>query len=377
LRILFLTPEVPHPARGGGTIKSSTVLEYLQARHDVELMCLRDSDPLVRGRTPGNILRSYAAGVPLSVLRNRSQQFGDLVRNRVVDGRFDALFCDGWLMAQYLPPGFAGLRVLHQHNAEFVMWKREAGLEENPLRRAIVRWEAARVRRYEASILQPFDVTLAVSEPDRQALRELAGSKRIELLPNVAEPGLLERTPLQASGTDPVILFLGTLSWPPNARGLQDFLRRAFPLLRARRPDVRLVVAGRGAPPDLGELVRGPGVEMAGAVDDPEPLYRRARVFVEVAAGGSGTRVKVLNALARGLPVVTTSDGAEGLDVRPGEHVLIGSGPQELVDALVRVMGDDGVWSTLSENGRRLVRDRYTPETAYRVLDEVFALGPS
>jgi glycosyltransferase involved in cell wall biosynthesis len=377
LRILFLTPEVPHPARGGGTIKSSTVLEYLQARHDVDLMCLRDSDPLVRDRTPGNILRSYAAGVPLSVLRNRSQQFGDLVRNRAVDGRFDALLCDGWLMAQYLPPGFAGLRVLHQHNAEFVMWKREAALERNPLRRAIVRWEAARVRRYEASILQPFDVTLAVSEPDRQALRGLAGSKRIELLPNVAEPSLLERTPLQASGTDPVILFLGTLSWPPNARGLQDFLRRTFPLLRARRPDVRLVVAGRGAPPDLAGLVRGPGIQMAGAVDDPEPLYRRARVFVEVAAGGSGTRVKVLNALARGLPVVTTPDGAEGLDLRPGEHVLIGSGPEELVDALVRVMDDDGVWSTLSENGRRLVRDRYTPETAYRVLDEVFAPGPS
>jgi glycosyltransferase involved in cell wall biosynthesis len=377
LRILFLTPEVPHPTRGGGTIKSSTVLEYLQARHDVDLMCLRDADPVVRGRTPGNILRSYAAGVPLSVLRNRSQPFVDLVRDRATGGGFDALLCDGWLMAQYLPSGFAGLRVLHQHNAEFVMWEREATLESNPLRRAIVRWEAARVRRYEASILQPFDVTLAVSKPDRQALRGLAGSKRIELLANVAEPGLLERPPLPALGTDPVILYLGTLSWPPNARGLRNFIRRTFPLLRARRQDVRLVVAGRGAPPDLAGLVRGPGIEMAGAVDDPEPLYRRARVFVEVAAGGSGTRVKVLNALARGLPVVTTPDGAEGLDVLPGEHVLIGSSPEELVDALVRVMDDDGVWSTLSENGRRLIRDRYTPETAYRVLDEVFAPDPS
>lgn len=393
MQILFLTPELPHPARGGGTIKSATLLDYLKPRHDVDLMCLRRSELTeeqsswasefgtvatvrVRGeRSPASLLRSYAAGVPLSILRNRSARFSELVRERLAARLHDAVFVDGWLMAQYVPPDFKGLRALHQHNAEFVMWEREAAMEPNPLRRALIRREAARVRRYEASILGKCDVVFAVSEPDRQALRGLgARPGRIELLPNVAEPGLLDRPALTPLGVEPMILFLGTLSWQPNVQGIRHFLRHAFPRVRERLPQAALVVAGRGAPPDLARVARRtPGVDLAGPFEDPEPLYRRARAFVEVARGGSGTRVKVLNALARGLPVVTTPDGAEGLDIRSGEHALVGSTPREISDALVRVMTDDTKWTALSENGRRLIRELYVPEVAYRGLDEVFA----
>jgi glycosyltransferase involved in cell wall biosynthesis len=393
LRIHFLTPELPHPARGGGTTKSATLLDYLKNRHDVDLLCLRRSAltheqaswasdfgtvvtiPVQGERSPANLLRSYIAGVPLSILRNRSARFAALVRDQL-DGRpYDAVFADSWLMAQYVPPGFKGLRTLHQHNAEFVMWQREASLEPDPFRRMLVRREGARVRRYETSILHRFDVVFAVSEPDRRALQGLGtGAKRIELLPNVAEPGLLERPALARDIAEPVILYLGTLSWQPNARGLRHFLRHSFPRVRDALPHASLIVAGKGAPPDLVRLARrAPGVELVGAFDDPESLYRRARAFVEVARGGSGTRVKVLNALARGLPVVTTSDGAEGIGVRPGEHALVGSSSEELSDALVRVLTDDALWTALAENGRRLVRQLYVPQKAYRALDEVFA----
>jgi glycosyltransferase involved in cell wall biosynthesis len=111
---------------------------------------------------------------------------------------------------------------------------------------------------------------------------------------------------------------------------------------------------------------------MVGAFDDPEPLYRRARSFVEVARGGSGTRVKVLNALARGLPVVTTPEGAEGLDIRSGEHALVGSSAPAIAHALMQVLTDDDTWTALAQGGRRLVRERYVPEIAYAALDQVF-----
>jgi len=397
LRILFLTPELPYPARGGGTIKSATVLDYLTSRHEVDLMCLRRGELTeeqsswarefgsvvtvrVRGeRTPWNLLRSYAAGIPLSILRNRSARFTGLVQERIESRPYDAVFADSWLMAQHVPLDLEGMTTLHQHNAEFVMWERQAAIEPNPFRRALVRSEAGRVRRYEASILRAVDVAFAVSEPDRHALQSLAsGPGRIELLPNVAEPGLLDRPDLSPRGTGPVILYLGTLSWQPNVQGLRGFVRDAFPLVRKRLPEARLVVGGRGAPADLSRLARRvAGVELIGAFDDSETLYRRARAFVEVARGGSGTRVKLLNALARGLPVVTTPDGAEGLDIRPDEHALVGSSPSEISDALVRVMTDDALWKVLSENGRRLVRDLYVPDRAYRALDEVFAADRS
>jgi glycosyltransferase involved in cell wall biosynthesis len=371
-------------------IKSATLLAYMKPRYEVDVMCFRRSDlskeqaswtaetgtmvtlQSLRRRTPVNLLRSIAAGVPLSILRNRSASFARLVTQRLASRRYDAVFVDGWLMAQYLPKSFHGLRILHQHNAEHLMWQRQAASESHPLRRVLIGMESGRVRRYESSILPRFDVVFAVSEPDRRALQEFDGGLRVELLPNVPEPGLLDRPALSPPGGEPVVLFLGTLSWPPNLQGLVQFLQEALPLLRGRLPTATLVVGGRGAPTELARLAkRASGVELAGAFDDPEPFYRRARAFVELARGGSGTRVKVLNAMARGLPVVTTPDGAEGLGICPGEQALVGSTPAEIADSLVRVLTDDAAWAELAEKGRTLVRERFTPEVAFRALDDV------
>jgi glycosyltransferase involved in cell wall biosynthesis len=392
MRILFLTPEFPFPARSGGLIKSATLLEYMEPRHEVDMMCLRrrgsgerqvscfsevegmPTDDGLEKRTPANLFRSWVAGMPLSIQRNRNPTFAKLVTQRSLT-RYDSVFVDGWLMAQYVPPGFTGLRILHEHNAEYVMWHRQIAMESNPLRRALVRLESRRVRRYESSILGQFDVIFAVSEQDRQALCDLAApSARVELLPNVPEQGLLDLPALSPPRGEPVCLFLGTLSWPPNLQGLRELLQHVLPLLRRKLPEAKLLIGGQGAPPDLAGLAeRVSGVELVGSFDDPEPLYRQARAFVEIARGGSGTRVKVLNALARGLPVVATPDGIEGLDIRPGVEALVGSTPAEIADVLLRVLTDDAVWTSLAEGGRRLVRERFTPGVAFRSLDDVLA----
>jgi glycosyltransferase involved in cell wall biosynthesis len=392
MRILFLTSEVPYPARSGGTIKTFSVLRHMQRDHEVHVACFRggplspeqeawtaEIGPVLtvglrRGRSAWNLLRSYGAGVPMSVFRNRSRRMSRLASERLASGGFDAAFADGWLMAQYVPASFRGLKVLHEHNAEHVMWRRQADLETSFARKALVRLEHTRVRAYESAIVQRFDVVFAVSEEDRRALDGLGtrpGSVR--LLPNVPEAGLLDRPPLQPPA-EPTLLFLGTLGWPPNAEGLRRFLRSGFPTLRARWPDVRFIVAGSGAPSWLVRLASDTaGVEHTGPVLDPEPLYRRARAFVDVGLGGSGTRVKVLNAMARGVPVVSLPWGVEGLNGVPGEHALVGRTEAELVDLLGEVLDDDARWGVLSEGGRRLVRERYVPEIAFASLDAALA----
>jgi glycosyltransferase involved in cell wall biosynthesis len=393
MRVLFLSPELPHPADSGGTIKTSSILAYLRRRHDVHLLCFRrrpltreqarwcadfgslDTLPLNRGRTPFNLVRSYLTGIPLSIERNRSGQMAELVAGRLRDGAYDAVFVDSWLMAQYLPATFSGPALLHEHNAEHVMWYRQAQRERNPLLRALIRREHRRVRSYESAILPRFDTVFAVSETDRQALLELgAEPQRLRLLPNLPERSLLERPGLSFAATEPVILYFGTLSWQPNLEGLEYFLRSVFPLVRRRMPQARFVIAGSGAPPRLRGLAgRAAGVELVGPVADAEPLYGRARLFVEASPAGGGTRLKVLNALARGLPVVASPEGAEGLDAVPGQHLLVASDAESMAEAACRLMADDGLWRTLSENGRALIRSHYLAEVAYQPLDEVLS----
>jgi polysaccharide biosynthesis protein PslH len=386
MRVLYLTPRALVEARSGGTIKSAALLEHLERLHDVDVASFvrpgqgwrRDAGrtvtvPLHRPRSVGRLVASYARRRPLSVERNHSDEMSMTVRSLVDTNGYDVVFVDGWLMAQYLPRGYEGSKLLHQHNAEHLMWERHAELETSPIRRFLVRSEATRVRRYETSIVPRFDVVFAVSEDDRAALLSIANGGDVRILPNVADPGLLERPPLEPP-REPVVLFFGTLSWAPNLEGMKRFLHDGLPSLQREVPGLRLVVAGSGAPRALSALVaRMPGVELVRDTPDDESLYRSARAFVDVGLGGSGTRVKILNALARGVPVVATADAARGLDVTAGGDLLVATDSNDVVHALTRVLTDDASWRALSEHGRDLVRRRYVPDVAFRSLDDALA----
>lgn len=392
-RILFLASQFPHPANSGATIKTASILEYLRAKHDVHLVCLCQDEldarqvewsaqfagfasaKLRRGRSPINLARSYASRVPLSIVRNRSAAMRKLVEGMVAETEFDAVFVDGWLMAQYLPEGFEGTKLLHEHNAEYVMWERQAAIMQNPALRRVVRAEARRVRSYEVRIMSQFDVVFAVSEEDAKALVEIgAPGDKMKVLPNLPDQALLELPPLAFEAGETLVLYLGTLSWQPNVEGIERFLREVWPLVHRQRMEARLVIAGQGASSRLRKLAgKGKGVELVGEVAEAEPLYKRARVFIEATRSGGGTKVKLLNALARGLPVVASPESIEGLDVVADEHVLVADKPPTMAAGVVKLLTDAPVWRRLSDAGRTLIRERYTPDVAYKVLDDALS----
>ncbi len=389
MRILFLTPEVPHPPDSGGRLKTSTLIDHLRKEHELTVLCFRrrpldgaqthwlEALPkartlaLNRGRNALTLLRSYEAGVPLSVERNRLPAMAAMVDEEMARGSFDAVFVDHWLMAQYVPPNFDGVRLLHEHNAEYVIWERQAQRSRNPL----VKREAARVRRYEAEMASGFDRVFAVSIRDREALMDIGvPGARVNVLPNIPDPSLLEEPPLRCEDTEPVLAYLGTLNWQPNIDGLERFLTEVFPLVHERLPEARFLVAGRDAPSKLVTLAkRTRGVEFLGDIEETETLYRRARVMVDATETGGGTKLKVLNALARGLPVVASAQAAEGLEVSDGDNILIARSDVVMAETIVRLMGDAALWQRLAEGGRALVRRTYVLDVAFRPLDEALS----
>ena len=396
MRVLFLTSQFPQPMRSGATIKTATVLEYLRSRHEVHTVCFRseeldddqrewtngfagfDSLQHNRGRNILSLARSYAGRIPLSIERNRSTEMSRLVERVMADAAFEAVFVDGWLMAQYLPQDFAALKLLHEHNAEYVIWERQVDVERNPFTRRLVRAEAARVREYEASILGQFDCVFAVSVADQLALEAIGPEGvKVRVLSNAADPSLLEQEPLSFSESERMVLYLGTLSWAPNLEGIGRFLREVWPLVHRQASDARLVIAGEGAPGWLRRQAgREKGVEFADAPAGSD-IYRGARAFIEATRTGGGTKVKLLNALARGLPVVASPEAFEGIGVTPGQDALVEETSSGMAAAIVRLFDDEELWQRLSEKGRDLVRQRYTPEAAYTLLDQVLSDAPA
>lgn len=327
-----------------------------------------------RSRSALNLLRSYLARVPLGIERTRSREMSALVESEGSDFQPDVVLADGWLAAQYVPEDIRGLKVLHEHNAEYELWERQANLEGGP-RRLFAKREAGRVKRYEAALVRRFDVTLAVSLDDRRSLGRIGGDlNRIKVLPNIPDTALLESPAPSFAGTEPVILYFGTLSWQPNIEGLERYLSFAHKQVLKRVPEAVLLVAGKGAPPDLVRRIgETPNSEFVGEVDDVEQLYKRARVAIDSSRSGGGTRLKILNALARGVPVVASSEAARGLDIVQGEHLIVARNEHGMVDGIASLLRDEERWRVLSENGRALIRAKYVPDTAFRTLDEVLA----
>ncbi len=392
MRIIFLTFQFPYPPISGAAIKTLSLLEHLRASHEVHLLSLRRGPlspvqeewaanldglrtvELNKPRNAWSLLSSYVARVPLRIERNRSGRMARAVEAQLNALRPDVLFVDGLSMAQYVPDRLRRRGILHEHNAEYVIWQRQSEIESGP-RRWVASSEAARLRRYEASVVRQFDTVFAVSDDDRRMLIELGAEPgRVGVLPNIPDRTLLDKAAPSLADTGPVIIYFGTLSWQPNIEGLERTLTSIFPGVRRHVPDARLIVAGVGASQTLAERVAATeGAEFRGRVDDPEPLYRSARVLIDATRSGGGTRLKVLNAFARGIPVVATTLAAQGLEVVPGKHLLVADREAEIIDAVVLLLRDGDRWQAISESARTLVRKRYVAEIAYRPLDEALA----
>lgn len=229
--------------------------------------------------------------------------------------------------------------------------------------------EERRIKNYEGKILREFDRTLAVTETDQQALIEAySGLKSqngksyqelVKVVPIAVDTKALQ--PIQRAHRSLNILTLGTLHYLPNADGIRWLLNEVFPLVKEQIPDATLTVIGKNPPADfLQRAEQDPrAIQVTGYVDDLTPYLEQAAVIAVAVRAGGGMRVRILEAFARAMPVVTTTVGLEGIDARPDEDVLVADTPEGYAAALVRVLADPELQERLATKGRALAEKRY------------------
>lgn len=400
MHILYLSQVLPYPIDAGPKMRSYFVLRHLTQKHQVTLLTfVRQTDrpkdiahlaelchavftvPMSRNilREIGHFLQSLLTDTPFLITRDQVPEMTQQVLELVKKEQFDAVHADQLWMAPYalaakLVSGKLKL-VLDQHNAVHLIPQRMADGETNLVKRKLLAREAALLARYEPDICQKFDHVIWVTNEDRQAVESLSpphsnGRPKSAVIPICADPSKIE--PVRRISTKQRITFLGGLHWPPNAQGILWFARHVLPQVRAAVPEAVLTVIGKSPPAGL----HGEGIEVTGYVEKLDSFLAETAAFIVPLHAGGGMRVKILDAWSWGLPIVSTSIGAEGIDTNPEENILIADTASTFADATIRLLKTPALAQQLGYNGRETILNKYNWRMVYPAWENIYQGTP-
>ena len=392
MNVLLLTQVLPYPPDSGPKVKTWNVLKYLAQRHAVTLVSFVRGDqsddvrhlkqycqavytvPMQRSATRDAryIARSFLTGQPFLMVRDNRAAMRRLVDRVAAVQRFDVAHADQLNMGQYAERVPGAFKVLDAHNALWLLYKRLWETMSLGLRKLLLGRDWRLLKAYEGRLVREFDAVLAVSHEDKAALQEAAGRPvDIAVIPIAIDTD--EVTVIEREAEPRHILHVGTMYWPPNIDGVLWFAHEVYPLIRQKRPDVCFDIVGARPPQEIAALNGDrTGINVTGYVADLTPCLQRAALMVVPIRAGGGMRVKILNALAQGIPIVSTTLGCEGIAVTSGKDILIADAPSEFAAAVLNLLDDGNLANQIAARGRQTVIKKYDYRTVCRPLDDVY-----
>jgi glycosyltransferase involved in cell wall biosynthesis len=375
MKIAFFTPYLPYPLDSGGKIRSYYLLRALSARFDVDLYTVyyaeRPPESAIKvmekhccqlilfhleksWRTRDRI-RRILNPLPRLVEHFLTPSSLKLAREMLVKGRYELIIADELCMTPYaeLAPNLP--RITIRHKIDWVHYKEVGQARPWAMEKILDLIEAVKLRRYERLKMPFYQACVVCSEQDAAFIRQYAPRMPILIIPNGVD--LDTFAPLNRPQNDrPTLLYVGSLDYYPNIDAIRFFFQKMYDPIRRQVPNVRVLIVGRNPPPDIQRLTQLPGVEIIGSVPDVRPYYEQATILIVPLRLGGGTRLKIVEAMAMGLPVVSTSIGAEGLKVHPGENILIADDPLTFVNDVLRLLSDTALWHRIAAGGRQLAQ---------------------
>ena len=431
MRILFLTPQLPYPPHQGTTIRNYNIIANLAPRHEIHLLSFVRSYDEIDAATPlhqhcrsieavlaprrsslKRFLSIFLSPLPDMALRLPSAEFKTKLRACLERERFDVVQIEGIEMAQFwmlevrkwkldneaghppsnIQPPISNIQypisnfqpptsIFDDHNAEYVLQQRAFETDVRQPRRwvaalySLIQWK--KLSRYEAMICRLADGVVAVSEADKRALQRLVAGLEVTVVPNgvdtefyndQSKPGHWDLDIGHCS-----LVFTGKMDFRPNVDAVLWFCQEVLPLVRRKLPDVRFYIVGQSPHRRVLCLADDPAIAVTGYVDDVRPYIAGASVYVVPLRIGGGTRLKVLEAMAMGKPVVSTSLGCEGFEgLVPGRELCIADAPTEFAQRVIELLDDASRRERLGRAARRFVEERYDWRLIVPKLEQIY-----
>lgn len=392
MKLLWVKTDFLHPTTRGGQIRTLELLRQLHRRHEVHYVAFHDpKEPEGLKRAgeyssyaypidyqltdkdsaafAGELLTGLFSRMPVAVRRCCSGKMRKQIEKLTREHSFDSVICDFLSPAPNMPE--LSSCVLFQHNVEGVIWKRRTEHATDPLRRFYLKLQAERMLRYEGEVCRKVQKVIAVSEEDATLMRRWYGVERVDAVPTGVDAQYFRARAPEKLAAD--LVFVGSMDWAPNIDGIDWFQREVLPLILRQKPECTVAIVGRKPPQAIQDLGSRPGIRVTGTVPDVRPWLWGSKVSIVPLRVGGGTRLKIFEAMAAGVPVVSTSIGAEGLGARDGDTIRIADTPQDFAAACLALLDDAAEGNLLSGRALEMVTQKYSWAAASDAFEKLLA----
>jgi sugar transferase (PEP-CTERM/EpsH1 system associated) len=392
MHVLFLSTRSPWPLNGGHPLRTFHLLREAARRHRVSFLTFIQHeeeweglsvmeefcDSVValpvpsdasRGALAAALARNVASTLPFVAQKYDTPAMRDAVRKVAGRAPVDLLHLDMLPLAVYARAAGPVPVVLTDHNVEYVLLERRAKTQQGATG-WFWRAQARRLRRFEAAAVRAATRTIAVSDVDAATLRALVPGANVHVVPNGVDGEFFQPG---AEPEDPdALVFVGAMTHHPNVDSVKYFVEEIWPRIRAARPGARLTVIGAHPPQSIRTFGDTPGITVAGQVPDIRPYVQRAAVYVVPLRAGGGTRLKILDAMAMGKAIVSTSVGCEGLEVADGCDIAVADTPEAFAQRTLSLMDDAAARAAMGRAARATVEARYGWERLGALQEDVY-----
>jgi polysaccharide biosynthesis protein PslH len=376
MKILFLSRWYPYPADNGSKIRIYNLIKYLASYHEVHLVSFATAETtaedlvamrpycqeieVVRYQSyqpwRWKAMAGFFSPQPRSVIDTYNSEMEQVIEQKTTAQAFDLVIASQVDMAPYAIaiPGIPKIFEEIELTTRYEQFSRQ----HQPLKRAWSRFSWEKLSRYMARLISQFDGCTVVSKGELTQLRQIVPHYNpISVIPNGVDTSYYSGDfGAPAANT---LIYSGALTYKANFDAIDYFLREIFPLIQTQCPSVKLFITGKLQGVPIDQLPRHEGVIFTGYLDDIRPTLAQSSVNIVPLRLGGGTRLKVLESLAIGAPVVATCKGAEGLEVVSQRDLLIADEPAQFAEAVLQLLQDPALRQTLSRNGQKVVRDKY------------------
>lgn len=390
MKVLFLTYDIPYPLVSGGKIRAYYLIKNLARNHQITLFSyyrdeaqkkyideLKKYCPkifLFKRRRPWvwqNIVRSLLTSLPFTSATYHSDELKKTLIEELKQNGYDLVHFESFYPALYLPLAKKmGVKtLLGNENIEWQVYDRYASQQFLPIK-WLLRLEIFRMRLFEENLWREANTNIALSENDAQKVEKIT-KKECPVIPNGVDVGVIR--PLKNGKSEGSVIFVGTLIYQANNDAVKFFLSQIYPKIKKTFPKVKFVLVSWYKPNWLNDYLNDKSITFIQDKEKPAgEFFAKADVLIAPIRVASGTRIKILEAMAAGLPVVTTSVGIEGIEANVGEEVIIADDPQNFANQVSRLLLDSNERRKIGLAGRKLVEGKYNWTKIVHKLDNIY-----